>query len=207
MWIRRAAMTFLVVMAFVAGMVWQRQMGSGTDASPDAVTQAPPAMPEGDVQIAEPPPGIHPGLAWTVPGRWTTLPQRSMRVATYSIPAAGGDPEPAECAVFYFGPTQGGGVEDNIARWVDQFENAGKPRREKKAVHGFALHRVEVTGDYLAPSGPMMQSSGTKPRYMLLGAIVEGPAGGVFFKLTGPEKTVRAAAGDFDAMLASIRKE
>jgi hypothetical protein len=38
----------------------------------------------------------------------------------------------------------------------------------------------------------------------LLGAIVQGPRGEVYFKLTGPEKTVQSAEHDFDAMLRSI---
>jgi hypothetical protein len=38
----------------------------------------------------------------------------------------------------------------------------------------------------------------------MLGAIVQGPQGPVFFKLTGPVGTVRGAAKDFDALLASL---
>ena len=49
-----------------------------------------------------------------------------------------------------------------------------------------------------------MQSQGTKPGWRLLGAIVQGPHGPVFFKLTGPAATVGRAEHDFDAMLASL---
>ena len=38
-----------------------------------------------------------------------------------------------------------------------------------------------------------------------LGAIVEGPEGLVFFKLTGPAATVRSASAEFDAMLHSLK--
>ena len=65
---------------------------------------------------------------------------------------------------------------------------------------------VEVDGDYLAPSGPMMESSGTKKGWMLKGAIVEGPNGNVFFKFTGPKKVLEAEAKKFDGMLESLRK-
>ena len=41
--------------------------------------------------------------------------------------------------------------------------------------------------------------------YRLLGAIVEGPNGLVFFKLVGPEKTVAGAANDFTEMLKSLK--
>jgi hypothetical protein len=39
-----------------------------------------------------------------------------------------------------------------------------------------------------------------------VGAIVEAPEGNVFFKLTGPAKTVQAARPAFDKMLQSVRK-
>jgi hypothetical protein len=40
----------------------------------------------------------------------------------------------------------------------------------------------------------------------LLGAIIEGPSGEVFFKLTGPAKTIAAAESEFQAMLKSVKK-
>lgn len=210
MMVRRIAIALAVVTAFVAGMVWQRQASNSSAPRPQAApsgAEAPatPGMLPGEA-VAEPPAEVKPGLVWTVPARWSSLGERPMRVATYSVPAAGGDPEDAECAVFHFGPSQGGGVEDNISRWVNQFENAGPAQRTTRTVRGFRIHCVQVRGDFLAPSGPMMQSAGTKKGFMLIGAIVEGPAGGVFFKLTGPEKTVLAAAKEFDRLLDSIQK-
>ena len=64
------------------------------------------------------------GIRWTVPAGWGAHPPRQMRVATYLVPAASGDAEGGECAVFYFGNDQGGGVDANIERWVAQFEDA-----------------------------------------------------------------------------------
>jgi hypothetical protein len=192
-------------MAFVAGMVWQRHLASPpAPGQEQAATGTAELMPGGEV--AEPAADLDPGLVWTAPKRWTALADRPMRVATYAIPDAGGSPEGAECAVFHFGPSQGGAVEDNVRRWLDQFVNGRAPERVTSTVNGLKVHRVQVQGDYLAPSGPMMQSSGTKRGYMLIGAIVEGPAGDVYFKLTGPEPTVNSAASEFDAMLKSIRK-
>jgi hypothetical protein len=43
--------------------------------------------------------------------------------------------------------------------------------------------------------------------YRLLGAIAEGRGGNVFFKLTGPSKTIAAQQAAFDQMLASIQPE
>jgi hypothetical protein len=53
----------------------------------------------------------------------------------------------------------------------------------------------------------MMQSTGKKPGYRLLGAIVEAPEGNVFFKLTGPDATVGAAQAELDALVASFEKK
>jgi hypothetical protein len=146
------------------------------------------------------------GIAWKVPARWTAGADRAMRVATYAVPAAKGA-EKGECAVFFFGAGQGGGVEDNVARWGKQFEGAPSPQRSTQAVAGLHVTRAAVAGTYLAPGGPTMQSTGKKADYRLLGAIVEAPGGNVFFKLTGPAPTVAAAQADFDALVASIHRQ
>ena len=146
------------------------------------------------------------GIQWTVPVRWTSGAGSTMRVATYAVPAAKGA-EPGECAVFFFGSGQGGGIEDNVARWGKQFEGAPVPKRATTTVAGMRVTRAEVAGTYLAPGGPMMQSTGKKTGYRLLGAIVEAPGGNVFFKLTGPAATVAAAQADFDALVSSLRKK
>ncbi len=145
------------------------------------------------------------GVSWTVPTGWNVGPPKQMRVATYMIPAASGDEEGAELGVFFFGSGQGGDVQTNIDRWVDQFENA-KPSQSSKKVNGMNVELITIAGTYLAPSGPMMQSSGKKKNYRLLGAIVGAPEGSVFFKLVGPDKTVKASQRGFDALVGSLTK-
>jgi hypothetical protein len=146
------------------------------------------------------------GIHWAVPGRWSELPPRQMRYATYNAPAAVGDPEGGECGVFFFGSGQGGSVDMNIDRWIGQFEDAGKPSRSVKEVNGLKVTFVEVRGTYVGMSGPMMPSQGKKENYRLLGAIVEAPEGSVFFKFTGPQKTVAAAEADFNALTGSFAR-
>ena len=145
------------------------------------------------------------GIKWTIPTGWTDEGARPMRVATYRVPAAPGA-EAGECGVFYFGKGQGGSIEENIARWGQQFEGGGKPKVTDTTVSGLKVHRVETAGTYTAPGGPMMQSTGKKPGYRLLGAIVEAPDGNVFFKCTGPAVTLAASEKAFDAMVKSIEK-
>ncbi len=132
-----------------------------------------------------------------------------MRVVTYELPAAKGDSEGGELAVFYFGQGQGGGVQANVDRWVSQFtqpdgsESAKKAKVTTSKRGGHPTTEVDLEGTYA--SGGMMGPAVKKPGYRLRGAIVEAPEGAVFFKLTGPEKTVAAAEKDFAALLKSIR--
>ena len=152
------------------------------------------------------------GLKWTAPASWKAQAQRPMRVATYTAPRASGDADDGECAVFYFGPGQGGGVDANVKRWVGQFEAPGGgpadalAKTSKGTVSGMPVTRIDVKGNYKLSGGPMMKSTGSKPGYRLLGAIVEGPQGAVFFKFTAPARTVEAQQGAFEALLKSVSK-
>ena len=56
-------------------------------------------------------------------------------------------------------------------------------------------------------AGPMAASGVNKPGYRLLGYIVEAPKGAVFFKLTGPAKTVAANEAAYLGMIKGIVKE
>ena len=143
------------------------------------------------------------GVRWTAPARWSAAAARPMRMATYTIPAAPGG-EAGECGVFFFGKGKGGSVEENLSRWEQQFESAGKPKRSERTVHGMKVSLLELSGTYLAPGGPMMQSQGKKPGWRLLGAIVDAPEGLVFFKCVGPEAAMKAAQKEFDELVASV---
>lgn len=152
------------------------------------------------------------GLSWTPPASWKNAGQKPMRVATYTVPAAGGDMEAGECAVYYFGQGQGGSVQANLDRWIGQFQQPnGKPSKDvahtgKKTIHGLNVTTVDVSGTYTGMGGPMSPTHTSKNGYRLLGAIVEGPEGAVFFKFTGPVKTVAAGQPTFDKMLDTLKK-
>lgn len=190
--------------------------------SPGPASGAPPpgALPPGHPPLSDParpggmpglPPAPHPGagaLSWTMPAAWTSVtPTSTMRRAEYRIPGSGG---PGECAVFYFGPGQGGDARANADRWAAQFTppDGAAPgsalKTETLDVAGITVLRVEVAGTYVGgmgsgPSGP------AQPDHMLLGAIVAGPDANWFFKCTGPRTTLEAQRAAFDAMLQSIR--
>jgi hypothetical protein len=147
------------------------------------------------------------GISWSYPSKWTKAGPRAMRVVTYTIPAAQGDSEAGECAVSFFPSGAGGDIESNIQRWGGQFENAPTPMKKEEEVNGLKIAKVVISGNYLAPSGPMMESQGKKENFRLFGAIVEAPEGKVFFKFTGPAKTVEGAGAEFDALIGSVAKK
>ncbi len=151
------------------------------------------------------------GIRWTAPAGWKAEGPRPMRAATYSIAPAAGDTAGAECVVNFFGPGQGGGVDANVERWKGQVLGPdGKPataKVDKRTVRGVPITIIDSSGSYTGMGGPMMASPKAVPGYRLLGAIVEGPGGSVFFKLTGPAKTVASQQKNFDQLLASIELE
>jgi hypothetical protein len=133
------------------------------------------------------------GVKWTAPAGWKTEPgTRAMRVATYAV-------DDAECAVYFFGEGQGGSIDANLERWKNQFHGPAA-KTGKRTIHGLQVTTIDASGDY---SG---MGEATKPAYRLLGAIVEGPGGNVFFKFTGPAKTVAANQAKFDLLLGSVAK-
>jgi hypothetical protein len=148
------------------------------------------------------------GLSWKPPSGWTAeAPSSSMRVVTYRIPAAPGDPEPGELGVFFFGKGEGGSVDANVDRWLAQLtpeSGSAKPSRKVETVKGTRVTRVSAEGTYSSgmPGGPRTP----KPSFALLGAIAEGPGGNVFFKLTGPRKTVQKAAPQFEGLIHSLSR-
>jgi hypothetical protein len=148
-----------------------------------------------------------PGVAWDTPRRWVAELPSGMRLASFGVPAPKSGGESALCAVYYFGPGQGGGVDANLERWASEFREPAKSARRAFEVHGLRVSRIEVRGTYTAHAMTPGASTGESPGWMLLGGIVEGPGGPVFFKLTGPEGSVNAAAKEFDELLASLRKK
>ena len=145
------------------------------------------------------------GIKWTVPSNWKSEAQRPMRLATYTIAPAAGDADAGECGVYYFGQGQGGSVQANMDRWIGQFQSKEAPKRGERTVHGLKVTTIDVSGAYSGMGGPMAKSAAApKANYRLLGAIVEGPQGSVFFKFTGPAKTVAQNQAAFEQLMASL---
>src|SRR5262249_19761907 len=116
------------------------------------------------------------GVQWKVPAAWTVEKGSAMRVATYKVPGAKADAA-GGCAAFVAGPGRGAPVRANLGGWARQFEGTPKPETSVRRVNGLPVTEARISGTYLAPGGPAMQSQGKRPGYRLLGAIVEAPEG------------------------------
>jgi hypothetical protein len=175
--------------------------GGGQTATSETtpITEAPPIAAKSSADVLE-----VPGARFHRPAGWTFgEPSSSMRLAEAGIP---GDAGPALLTVFFFGEGGGGGTEANLQRWAGQIvpDDGTEPARGAFEVNGYTVSTIAVEGT-LQPSrmggGPTEPTPGSK----LIGAVVEGPGGPWFFKVTGPAATVSEAEPAFDTMLRSVR--
>lgn len=189
---------FLLPLATVA-------CGGDDNANRDIVRPDLASLPEGSVETPR-----QPGeLLYELPETWVEeTPSSGMRLAQARVPGGDGGAGDAELAIFYFGPGQGGSAQANIDRWlgmVDMGEGA-EPVQETYEQGDLTIHTVEaegaVTGSPTSMTGAGAPS--TESGAMLLGAVVEGPGGPWFLKLTGPASTVNAAKDDFYRMLREL---
>jgi len=211
-------MNALVLLAMLICLTACKQQGFPPEAVRAAKQQSPvlPSQPgpgPGSPSETSGTPSQAAGVAWTVPAGWEAEPARQMRIATYRIHAIAGDPEDAECSVYFFGTGQGGTVEANLDRWAHQFTSPdGQPlaqpaKIEKRVIAGLTVSTITASGTYLGAGGMMSQEQVKKPNYRMRGAIVEAPEGLAFFKFIGPLNTVAAAENDFNSLLGSVHRQ
>ncbi len=98
----------------------------------------------------------------------------------------------------------GDGGSQGSTFYSSRTEAGTEPIHNSYEVGGFSVSTIAVEGTLL-PSrmggGPSEPAPGSK----LVGAVVEGPGGPWFFKVTGSAETVAAAEPAFDSMLRSAR--
>lgn len=149
------------------------------------------------------------GLSFDVPASWKAEVRdgQGPRIAQARVSAAEGDKEPAELLVFVF-PGDAGGVEANLKRWQGMFRDQdGKApaiesaRRKGKNID---VTVAEVAGRYVASVRPGSPERFDKPGFRLLGAIVLAPENAYYFRMVGPDKTMKSARPAFDALVKSI---
>jgi len=141
-------------------------------------------------------------LAFSRPAEWGwQQPTSRMRKAQLSVPGKDGA---ADVVFFYFGPGGAGGVQANVDRWIGQFKKLNDKDVSSKKAGGTNVTYVEAEGTFMV--GPPFGQKVPKEGYGLLGAIIEAKGGAIFIKMTGPEKTVKKAKGDFVKMTEKALK-
>src|SRR5262245_6712029 len=150
------------------------------------------------------------GLRFSHPSDWVRVPAPSdMRAAQFRVPKGSGDAEDAEGVLFFFGEGKGGSADDNLERWYGQMTQPdGKASKDAgvvtiKTINGTKVTALDLPGTYKgmpAPGAPATAKSG----YRLLAAVIEGKGGPWFFRIVGPDATVKAAKSSFDALLESV---
>jgi hypothetical protein len=121
-----------------------------------------------------------------------------MRVAQWELPAPAG--KEAECAMFHF--AGGGGVDDNINRWIRQFDRPGTPAdgsgsppdgdRAILQVNGVQVTMARTQGTFKTQGVTMAGPVERKENYALFAAIFEAPGDPYFLKCVGHTEVIAA---------------
>jgi hypothetical protein len=176
-------------------------------APPAAAAPAPTPAP---VAALAPPPGpkLNPAdLSWEYPKGWEKAADNPMRYATYKVPAAKGDKEGGELAVYYFPPHLGGATDAIVNRWIGQFKGVdiSKVKRSERKVADTEQHFLEIPSGTYDIGAASFNAEKLVDNYGLLAAVVIAPSGKYIFKLTGPKATVKGANKTFMKMLENVK--
>jgi len=136
-------------------------------------------------------------LRFKAPDGWVTEKTTSgMRVAQYRLPKSEVDLQDASLVLYYFGSAQGGSVQANVERWINQIKqpdgssSQDKAKTETTTINGLKVTTVDVSGTYTAEMTPGGGDRHNDEKYRLRAAVIETPKGNYFVKLTGPVNTV-----------------
>jgi hypothetical protein len=140
------------------------------------------------------------GVVFVIPEDWEEVPLSGVRAsildASYRIPKAGAELEITFSSV-------GGGIEENINRWIDQFRTAGdEPHTETLQVGGSTATWVDVRGTFNAG---MSGGGGPRDNWRLLGVAIPRSEGDYYVKLTGPQPAVADVYDEFRRFVESAR--
>jgi hypothetical protein len=139
-----------------------------------------------------------------VPSAWVSkTPSSTSRLAQFITPG----PDSAEIVVFFFGASQGGNVDANLARWRGQFTSGdAKPTFERVTRDSsgkFPITIAEYSGTYRRGIG-MGSADSVKTGQTLISTIVETPRGAMFIQLFGPSARVAAERDTFIKFVKGI---
>ena len=145
-------------------------------------------------------------FAFTRPAAWKSIePTSPMRKAQLQVPGKDGG-KPADITFFFFGESNGGGVEPNVQRWLGQVSGkADTNKTEKQDFNGVKVTLVSAEGSLKA--APMAGIPEEIADAALLGAILEHAEGAVFVKMTGPAPLVKASRELFIGLVKSATEK
>ncbi len=127
------------------------------------------------------------GFTFTPPTEWKSSPPTSnMRKAQFEAPCSTN--EKAEVTFFHFGSTGAGGIQANVDRWMKQFEDPQGKVVETEKIADVSVTFAQAHGTFL--SGRPFGAKTPKPGYAMIAAIIDGSAGSIFVKMTGPKTAV-----------------
>ena len=143
------------------------------------------------------------GLSFAPDADWArAVPTSDMRKAQYTLPGTAGS---AELILFHF-PGMGGMVQANLERWAGQMgATLDQSEVSNAEVNGLQLTTIGVTGTYTDSMRPGAGGAAL-PDYRMQATVIEGAGGPWFFKLVGPEETVKSWAASYEAMIQSVKK-
>jgi len=148
------------------------------------------------------------GMVADKPVTWIEHPPAtSMELTRFTVPGKDDNPA-AEIVVFFFGAGMGGSLDDNIARWQNQFRpNDDGSLLEPEITNLSAGDDIEVTlvefiGDWLR----MGAASYTNDQHFIT-AIVDSPSGMLFIRFVGLDTTVGPNRAAFVEMMESLRAD
>ena len=148
------------------------------------------------------------GYHTKAPAAWSTRPPASSsRLAQFVIHGTDASND-AEVVAFFFGASQGGNVDANVARWRGQFSTPdGSPAPEtitRDSSGAFPVTTAEFRGTYRRGVGAGSADS-VRTGQTLVASIVETPHGTLFIQLFGPTATVAAHRAEFAKFVKELK--
>lgn len=152
------------------------------------------------------------GLAFQIDPAWQSeQPSSSFRAAQFNLPAPEGHEDHAGEAELALFQGIGGSAQQNIERWIGQFNIGDRDPSEvikttQTEINGLQVSILDISGSYNSDGG-MMGGGESVEGQRMIAAVVEGPGGPWHWKLVGPQETVTHWKESFDSLIASMRTQ
>ncbi len=139
------------------------------------------------------------GISFQVPSEWAEFPASPFVDAKFAISRPEGE-------LTLSLTTMGGGIDANLQRWIDQFEQEPGDAATRKTARIDSLESqwVDVRGTFASSVG---NDAGPHSNWRLVGIAIPVTPRPFFIKLTGPRDAVGDFLEEFQSFLDSARIE